>query len=72
MALYVEEGLKVACVPNKYCYALVMKVLRVNGYIEDAYHPHIEAGFQCKIDVHNTSGNLSASFCQQMCLLLNI
>ena len=60
------------CVPNKYCYALVTTVLMVNGYMDDAYHRRIEAGFQFKIDVRNKSGNLSAfcSYYKQICIFL--
>ena len=60
-ALHVEERLKVAYMPNKYCDAVVRRVLRVNCYTDDAYHRHIEAGFKHEIDVRNTSGNMSAS-----------
>jgi hypothetical protein len=30
----------------------------MNGCIDDAYHGHIEAGFQRKIYVSDTSGNM--------------
>jgi len=55
--LFVEERLQVTCLPNKYCYALVTSVLRVNGYINDEYHRHIDVVFQCTIYGGNIPGN---------------
>jgi len=56
--LYDKESLKVTCVPNKYCSAIVTSVLTVNGYTDDAHYRRIDAGFQCQIDVRNTYGKL--------------
>ena len=71
-ALCDKEDLKVTCVPNKQCYALVTRMLTMNGYVADANDRHIDAGFKCKIDVRNTSGNPSAScsYYKLICIFL--